>query len=89
MLVYYRNRETDKIEAKYNKCDTNSTLFRNKELYERFVSEEDLPIEVTVAPSPPPPKTELELRVEALEAEVYAEHPKESWIDKLRRALPF
>ena len=52
MPVYYRNKKTGEIEAKYVGCDTLSTVFRNEELYERFESPEDLPLEVVPAPTP-------------------------------------
>jgi len=54
MPIYYRNKKTRKIEAKYVDCDTQSSLFRNRELYERFVSDQDLPLEVTPVPTPAP-----------------------------------
>jgi len=54
MPIYYRNKKTGKIEAKYVGCDTLSSLFRNRELYERFESDKDLPLEVTPAPTPAP-----------------------------------
>ena len=50
MPTYYRNKETGKIEAKYVGCDTQSAVFRNTELYERFESKENLPLEVTPTP---------------------------------------
>lgn len=52
MPIYYRNRKTRKIEAKYSGCDTKSSVFRNRELYERFESPKDLPLEVQPAPGP-------------------------------------
>ena len=55
MPVYYRNKETGKIEAKFVGCDTSSTVFRNKDLYERFESSRDLPLDVQPVPTPPPP----------------------------------
>ena len=54
MPVYYRNKETGKIEAKFVGCDTQSSVFRDKELYERFESDQDLPLEVVPAPTPAP-----------------------------------
>lgn len=54
MPVYYRNRETGKIEAKFVGCDTQSTRFRDPELYERFESDQDLPLEVRPVPTPAP-----------------------------------
>ena len=44
MPTYYKNKKTGKIEAKYVNCDTNSSIFRNEELYERFESKENIPI---------------------------------------------
>ena len=52
MTVYYRNRETRKIEAKFVGCDTRSSVFRNADLYERFESDQDLPLGVKPAPTP-------------------------------------
>ena len=49
--VYYRNRTTGKIEAKFVGCDTRSVKYRDEKLYERFVSEKDLPLEVTPEPA--------------------------------------
>lgn len=40
MPVYYRNRETGLIEAKYVGCDTQSSRFRDKSLYERIESQD-------------------------------------------------
>lgn len=54
MTVYYRNKVTGKIEAKYVGCDTNSMKFRDETKYERFASIEDLPIEIMPIPSPNP-----------------------------------
>lgn len=85
MPTYYRNRETGKIEAKYIGCDTQSVIFRNTELYERFKLKENLPLEIQLEPSPPE-KNSLELRVETLEKELGIAE-KESWIDKIRNFL--
>ena len=54
MPTYYRNKETGKIEAKFVGCDTQSTVFRDPDLYERFESDQDLPLDVepTLAPAP-------------------------------------
>ena len=54
MPVYYRNKKTGKIEARFVGCDTQSSLFRNKELYERFETDQDLPLEVEPGPTPAP-----------------------------------
>ena len=54
-MIYYRNKKTGKIEAKFVGCDTLSSVFRNEELYERFESSRDLPLDVQPAPTPPPP----------------------------------
>ena len=53
MPTYYRNKKTDKIEAKFVGCDTQSTKYRNQELYERFETDETLPIEVMPVTIPP------------------------------------
>lgn len=85
MQVYYRNKETGKIEAKYVNCDTNSTVFNNSNLYEKIETEENLLLEVRPEPSPPL-KTPLELRIEAIEKEIGMTE-KESWIDKIKGFL--
>lgn len=55
MFVYYRNKASGKLEAKYQNCDTNSTKFCDSALYSRFLSKEDLSLEVF------PPSREGEL----------------------------
>lgn len=52
MPVYYRNRQSGKIEGKYIGCDTQSVRFRDGAKYDRFVSEADLPLQVRAEPSP-------------------------------------
>lgn len=84
MPTYYREKTTGKIAAKYTGCTTNSAVF-NSELYERFESEENLPMEIPVLEIPVP-KSPFELRIEALEKEVGITET-ESWIDKIRNFL--
>lgn len=56
MPIYYINKKTGKIEAKYTNCETMSTLFRNTELYERRETKEDLPLQTKVAVTVTPKK---------------------------------
>lgn len=44
MPVYYKNKLTNKFEAKYVNCDTNSAKFRDETIYVRLELEEDFPL---------------------------------------------
>lgn len=62
MSIYYRNRETGKIEAKYVGCDTQSSLFTDTKLYERIVTDKDLPLDIQPTPSTPDAPEQLHLK---------------------------
>lgn len=62
MPTYYKNRKTGKIEGKFVGCDTKSSLFRNAKLYERIVTDKDLPLEVQPTPTPVEVPTRIELK---------------------------
>lgn len=51
-FVYYRNKLTSLIEGKFHKCDTKSKLFTDPLKYDRFVSNQDLAVQVAPTPSP-------------------------------------
>jgi hypothetical protein len=60
MYIYYRNKESGKIEARYTGCDTNSTVFRDESKYERFEDEMFHDLDVMPDPRPLRENTNLE-----------------------------
>jgi len=87
MPTYYKNRKTGKIEAKYVNCDTSSSVFGNEKLYERFETQEDLPLDVQPESEPqiPDPIIKINRRLDVIEEKLGIE--KVSLLGKVKKFL--